>query len=188
MKKLDRFIRTYRERVVLRALDNKQGAIFDIGCGDGTFLMSLRGQFHKRIGCDPVLNTPKIEGVERVQLIKAGFSEALLGIESSLKFDVFTALAVFEHIPVKEISRIGEEISQRLEDGGILVATVPSPLVDQILHMLLRLKLIEGQEAHQHYGFKPSDLEGLLSPNLRLVSHKRFQVGLNNLFIFKKSD
>jgi hypothetical protein len=84
-----------------------------------------------------------------------------------------------------DIAKAGRAIGRRLEHGGVLVATVPSPLVDHILHVLMFLRLIDGQEAHQHYGFVPKDLIKLFEGNLRLVKHRKFQLGLNNLFVFE---
>jgi hypothetical protein len=40
---------------------------------------------------------------------------------------------------------------------------------------------------HEHYGFDPVDTLRIFSaPRFSLVGHRRFQLGLNNLFVFEK--
>jgi hypothetical protein len=74
-----------------------------------------------------------------------------------------------------------------LKPGGRVVITVPSPRVDDILHVLLKLRLIEGINAHEHYGFKPADTLGVFPPpTYRVVKHGTFQLRLNNLFVFER--
>jgi hypothetical protein len=39
----------------------------------------------------------------------------------------------------------------------------------------------------EHYGFDPADTERLFGPPLfRLVKKERFQLGLNNLYVFER--
>ncbi len=44
---------------------------------------------------------------------------------SSLKFDVILALEVFEHIPPSKILEVMKRIKECLEEGGVLIASVP---------------------------------------------------------------
>ena len=75
-----------------------------------------------------------------------------------------------------------------LKPGGRIVITVPSPRVDDILHLLIRLHLIAGMSAHEHYGFKPAHTLGVFAaPRFRVLKKARFQLGLNNLFVFEKA-
>lgn len=184
MKTLDFYLRTYRQRVIERYVPKKGGALFDIGCEDGNLMHNMAGRFKYIYGCDPDLGSIDIPNGQTS--IEGRFPKALDKVPDSLKFDVFTALAVFEHMPTSEIKMSGRAISERLDNGGLLIATVPSPVVDHILHILMFLKLVDGQEAHQHYGFVPKDLIDLFAGELKLIVHKKFQLGLNNLFVFGK--
>jgi hypothetical protein len=75
-----------------------------------------------------------------------------------------------------------------LKPGGRIVITVPSPRVDAILHVLLKLRLIDGISAHEHYGFEPGLTPQVFpAPRFRLVRRQTFQLGLNNLFVFEKA-
>ena len=58
---------------------------------------------------------------------------------------------------------------------------MPSPRVDDILHVLLALRLVDGISAHEHYGFKPALTTGIFpAPTFRLLKRQR-SAGLNNL-------
>ena len=73
-----------------------------------------------------------------------------------------------------------------LTPGGRVVITVPSKRVDDILHVLLKLRLLQGMSAHEHYGYKPSDTLGVFPPpRYRLLRRETFELRLNNLFVFE---
>ena len=76
----------------------------------------------------------------------------------------------------------------KLNPNGRVIITVPSPRVDDILHLLLKLRLISGIAVHEHYGFQPADTLRLFpGPRFRLLRRSTFQLGLNNLFVFERS-
>ncbi len=117
-------------------------------------------------------------------MIPGRFPEALDGTEP---FDVITMLAVLEHIPEPQQLLLSENCSHLLKPGGILIITTPSPLVDRILDVLLWLRLIEGMELMEHYGFDPRQTPGIFSlPGLSLVKSATFQWRLNYIFVFQK--
>ena len=82
---------------------------------------------------------------------------------------------------------LAENCFKYLVPGGKLIITVPSPQVDQILEILLKLKLIEGMSLEEHYGYKPEDTEHIFAaPLFKMVKKEKFQFGLNNLFVFER--
>ena len=55
------------------------------------------------------------------------------------RFDVITLLAVLEHVETDDLVVWRDACARLLEPGGLIVATVPSPRVDEILHTLMTL-------------------------------------------------
>ena len=69
-----------------------------------------------------------------------------------------------------------------------MILTVPSPKVDLLLHWLERMRLVSGIGLHEHHGFDPTEVPRAFSGDgLRLRFSRRFQLGLNNLFVFEQS-
>ena len=88
-------------------------------------------------------------------------------------------LAVLEHIPLEDQPRLADACFEVLKPGGRVVITVPSPRVDDILHLLIKLHVIAGMSAHEHYGFKPDHTLGVFAaPRFRVLKKARFQLGL----------
>ena len=156
--------------------------VLDVGCSDGELFRQLGSRIGEGVGIDADLH----ESVEMpgFELIPGTFPENL---RDSRRFDVITMLAVLEHVPRERQADIARACSRYLEPGGYLVVTTPAPVVDRILDVLLFLRLIDGMSLEQHYGFDPSDTPAIFSPHgLTLVKFRRFQLGLNNLFVFRK--
>jgi SAM-dependent methyltransferase len=103
-------------------------------------------------------------------------------------WDVITMLAVLEHIPRSAQQQLVDACYNLLKPGGKIVITVPSPFVDYILHFLRVAKLIDGMSLEEHFGFLPGETPILFSePRFRLISHERFQLGLNHLFVLARN-
>jgi hypothetical protein len=65
---------------------------------------------------------------------------------------------------------------------------VPSPLVDRILKILMGMRVLDGMEVDQHHGYDTNLTIPLFQQNgFALVKYKKFQLGLNNLFVFRKT-
>ena len=80
------------------------------------------------------------------------------------------------------------ECGRLLKPGGYLVITVPSPMVDPILNLLKFIRLVGAVSLVQHYGFDRRQTPSIFCvATLALVKVKKFQRGLNNLYVFQKS-
>jgi len=65
--------------------------------------------------------------------------------------------------------------------------TVPSSAVDHLLAVLTTIRLVHGMSLEHHYGFEPHQTADIFSAHgFQPVAHHRFQLGLNNLFVFQR--
>lgn len=156
-------------------------SVLDVGCADGELFRRLRGHMGPGVGIEPALSERVVR--DGYELLAGRFPD---DVPTGMRFDVITMLAVLEHIQPPDQARLAAACAELLKPGGRVVITVPSPRVDDILHLLLRLRLISGMAAHEHYGFRPADTPTLFpEPRFRLIKRKRFQLGFNNLFVFE---
>jgi SAM-dependent methyltransferase len=154
--------------------------VLDVGCANGALFELGRQRIASGVGIDPAPGDAWVEGdYER----RTGhFPDA---VQPGEQFDAIVMLAVVEHVPDEELKRWSRAIPETLRVGGRLIITTPSPLVDHILRVGIRLRLLDGMEAHQHHGFDPEDVPRVFSgARMRLAQRRRFQFGLNNLFVF----
>ena len=177
---LDQLLQRWRIRMALRELP-PAGDLLDIGTHDGTMLRLTKA---RGIGIDPELaGAPALPGVTFIK----GFFPVDLPALPDGTFGAATALAVAEHVPETELATWAKILAQLLAPHAVLVLTVPAPAVDLLLHVLIRLRLISGIQAHQHHGFKPADLDTIFTaPQWRRRKHRRFQLGLNHLYVFER--
>jgi 2-polyprenyl-3-methyl-5-hydroxy-6-metoxy-1,4-benzoquinol methylase len=184
MTAFDRFIQRYRIRKA-SAFIRPGDSVLDIGTADGT-LFRMIPNLGDSVGVDPDLNGSLLPQLPNVSFYAGFFPEAL---PKPLQFDVITMLAVLEHVPSNAQSNLAQSCKDYLRPGGILVITVPSPMVDHFLAVLKLLRLIDGMSLEQHYGFKVDETPSIFgSHGLSLTTRKRFQLGLNNLFVFKRPE
>lgn len=181
MKTIDKYLRDVRIRKAKKFI-KPNDSVLDIGSADGIMFEKWRGLIKAGTGIDPILSA-KVE-TDLYILIPGYFPDAC---PPGSKYDVITMLAVLEHIPADEQKKLGDRCFDRLEKGGRIIITVPSPQVDLILGVLVKLKLIDGMSLEEHYGFKPEHTTQIFPGKyFKLISQKKFQLGLNNLFVFEK--
>jgi len=180
MKKLDRILQNWRYRVVEPYIPNGC-RILDIGGFDGSFLRRIYHKIEKGVCIDPLIEENS-EG--RLEFLKARVMDKLPFSDSS--FDVITMLAVYEHLGHFRNS-ITSEICRVLRNHGLIILTVPSSAVDYIINILIKIKVIDGMSYEEHSHFKSSDIVKIFAKfDFKLKQWSRFQLGLNNLFIFEK--
>ncbi|MDQ6858202.1 MAG: class I SAM-dependent methyltransferase [Chloroflexota bacterium] len=180
MKVADRVLQ--RWRIAVAAPWIPRGArVLDVGCADGALFSVLRGKIGGGVGLDP--NAPLSAGPDGVRYVRGIFPADA----PDEQFDTVTMLAVIEHLPEASHAAIGEAAARLLREGGRLIATVPDPAVDGIVHVLQRLGVAEGMQVHEHHGFVAARSRAIFEPaGFRLLTHRHFQLGLNNLFVFER--
>jgi len=180
LKAVDRMLQRWRI-VKVRPYIRKQARVLDIGCADGALFRILHNRIGSGVGVDPALDRT-VES-DRFQLIAGPLPTTL----APAQFDAVTLLAVVEHLPADMLPALRDQCSRLLKPGGVLLITVPAVRVDGILRVLTRLRLVAGMSLHEHHGFDPTEVPRWFGGmGLTLVTAKTFQLGLNNLFVFRK--
>lgn len=182
MKAVDRWLQRWRIARAARFLPER-ARVLDVGCYDGALFQQLGARLAAGgVGMDPRLE--RTEEGDGYRLLKGRFPDDLGDDEV---FDAITMTAVLEHVVPEEQAPIAAACARFLRPGGRLVITTPAPLVDRILDFLSAVRAIDGMSLEQHYGFEPEETPGIFTPQgLELVVHRRFQLGLNHLFVFEK--
>ncbi len=181
MKAFDHWLQ--RQRIAKAAPWIPHGSrVLDIGCADGALFHQLGDRIRAGVGIDSDLAQRTVH--ERYELIPGTFPEALAQCEP---FDTITLLAVLEHVPLERQADLARACARQLAPGGHLVITAPGPLVDPVLDALKFLRVIDGMALEEHYGFEPSDTPKIFEAHgFELVKARRFQLGLNHLFVFRR--
>lgn len=183
MKQVDRWLQNWRIRQAAQWLP-VQTRLIDIGAFHGETFEALGDQLSEGFGIEPLLDA-RIKTSSYT--IEPGFFPDVRPTEGN--WDAITMLAVLEHIPNEQQTAIADACYELLRPGGRVIITVPAHAVDHILAVLKFLRLIDGMSLEEHHGFEPSDTARIFSaPRFRLVKHTRFQLGLNHLFVFEKTE
>jgi SAM-dependent methyltransferase len=179
---VDRILQSWRIRKARPFI--KPGArVLDIGSADGELFAQVKWIAKDSLGIDPTLKaTTRIHGVRLV----AGFFPK--DMPAVAPFDAITMLAVLEHFPADAYPDLTSGCARFLKPGGHLIITVPSPVVDHVLKVLKALRLIHGMSLEEHHGFEVNQTTGIFpEPEFRLVVRRKFQLGMNNLFVFRRN-
>jgi 2-polyprenyl-3-methyl-5-hydroxy-6-metoxy-1,4-benzoquinol methylase len=183
MMLLDRILRDWRIKVAMRHMPQETSHVLDIGCYDGHLLNQIP-RIPFRAGIDPRLKESRV--LNGAKVVKGSFPKDRQILDGG-PYDVIFALAVFEHFSQEDIEQAARIIPSMLAPNGRLIITVPHPLVDGILRVLIFLRLIKGQATEEHHGFDPKEIVEHFGCTLDLMMHKTFQLGLNNIFVFERS-
>lgn len=183
MTAADRLLQRWRIRHALPWIEDGSRAL-DVGCADGALFRAAGARIMSGLGIDPApIGQWPAAWEGRFERRIGTFPDA---VGDDGPFDAIVMLAVVEHISEPELKEWARATADLLRPGGRLVITVPSPHVDTLLHWGMRLRLLAGMDAHHHHGFAPSDVPALFGAELTPMTHRTFQLGLNNLFVFRR--
>lgn len=183
MKPLDRFIQRWRMRQAMRFIP-ENARVIDIGAHEGELFTALGSRLERGFGVEP-LRSEKFVGPNFT--IAPGFFPASRPEDNN--WNAVTMLAVLEHVPRAAQPALAQACHELLSPGGHVIITVPSKAVDYILAVLRWLCLIDGMSLEEHYGFEPADTKKIFdTPRFRLIHQSKFQLGLNHLFVFERTE
>src|SRR5438876_10994045 len=181
MKFVDRAIQHWRIAKA-RPFIAPTARILDIRSADGALFRQLKTAGEGSMGIDPTLTENTQIGC--VRLIAGRFPKDM---PPAKPFDVMTMLAALEHFPPSEYDELRQGCVRFLKPGGFLIVTVPSAFTDRILTALKFFRVINGMSLAEHYGYEVKQTATIFPVgNFRLVKRKKFQLGLNNLFVFER--
>ena len=176
----DYLIQLWRLQVARKWIP-KGSRVLDIGCHQGELFKRLDQKIAPSVGLDPLYQGHAEKNGHL--FLAQEFHEGLPFEKGS--FHVITLLATIEHMHEKHA--VAREAGRLLIQGGRVVITVPSVLVDKILGVLLRIGLVDGMSLEEHHGFSPDDLPAIFeSEGFNLKRKEKFQFGLNNLYVFER--
>jgi 2-polyprenyl-3-methyl-5-hydroxy-6-metoxy-1,4-benzoquinol methylase len=178
---LDRYLQKIRFSKVEKFI-KPEFKLLDVGSENGDLFDYLNKNVKEYVGIDlksePVTNN-------NFTLVKGNFPDDLLSTHNN--FDAVVMLAVVEHLNETALKSLSLTCSNILKPGGLLLMTIPSPLVDFILVILRMFRFVDAETLHEHHGFKPGDIKKIISNEyFILVQFKKFQLGLNNFYVFQK--
>lgn len=183
MKFTDRYLQYWRIAKV-RPYLQPGSRVLDIGSADGVLFKRLPHISRESLGIDPTLKGSTT--VAGVALVAGYFPQDMPQAKS---FDAITLLAVLEHFPASVYSQVAEGCARFLKPGGRLLITVPSPSVDRILSVLTLFRLVDGMSLEEHHGYEIRNTKKIFHPpEFFLERHQHFQLGLNNLFVFRRNE
>lgn len=178
---LDEILQKWRMLKAIRHIP-KNAIILDVGCGNGRLFQLLGDHISGGIGIDPLLAKPVRHA--NYSLVPGKFPTQ---VPRGKQFDAITMLAAIEHFPEELLQNCDEICRGLLHDGGLVIITVPSSYVDTILSILKWFRLIDAWSFDEHHGLEVAAVNEIFSCNhFELIYRKHFQLGLNNLFVFKK--
>jgi 2-polyprenyl-3-methyl-5-hydroxy-6-metoxy-1,4-benzoquinol methylase len=185
MKFIDRVLQKWRIAKI-RVHISSGAKILDIGSEDGALFRWLGPVVGAgSMGVDPTLKQNQtVNGF----LLQAGFFPEAMPVSAG-QFDVITMLAVLEHFPESAYGTLRTGCQRHLRAGGKILITVPSAQVDNILKWLMFFRLIDGMSLEEHHGYKIEETTKIFSPpHFRLITHQPFQLGLNHVFVFERTE
>lgn len=149
-----------------------------MGCGlEAAFLDFAADRIAKGVGLDDQVAE---DAQGRWRRVRADLQSPLPFADG--EFDHVVMLAVLEHL--KDPEKVLLEAFRVIAPGGSLIMTWPSSLVDPILRVLHKLRLVSDEmESSEHQKRIPPDT---LQRMLRRIGfqrfvHRRFEFGLNNV-------
>jgi len=171
---------TLEEERINAILPYVQGRLLDIGCGRNMLVKKYKEKGGDGIGID---------------VYDYGCNAVIVEDSSNLpfpnnSFDTIVFAACLNHIPYRLDAL--KEAHRLVSDEGQLIITMINPIIGFLVHKIWELRnrgldVERGMKKGELYGLWRSEvLELSAVAGFNLIMHKRFDYGLNNIYIFKR--
>jgi 2-polyprenyl-3-methyl-5-hydroxy-6-metoxy-1,4-benzoquinol methylase len=175
---LSPFLRSLRLRT---ALPHVTGRVLDVGCGSGA--VASRVPADRYVGVD---TDERALALARALHAAHRFQSDLPPREPG--FDTILCLAVLEHIadPAEFLRSLADRLGAA--PGSVIVCTTPHPAVDRVHRAGAALRLFSRHAAEEHQAMLDRPLLDALARDcgLTLAVYRRFQLGANQLAVFRR--
>lgn len=181
MKFIDRYLQNARINKAKEFI-RRDDTVLDIGAANGVLFEKCRDIIRYGVGIDPGLGS--LVQTDLYTLLPGRFPDVY---PKGIRFDVITMLAVLEHLSPDIQTLLPGGCFDLLNPKGRVIITVPSIKADSLLHVLKRMRIIDGMSLEEHHGFKP-EMTMKIFPHqyFKLLHRQKFQLGFNNLFVFER--
>ncbi len=190
MKKFDYVLQQHRFRRVKKHLSTTD-VVLDFGCHEGQLFKYISGEIAEGIGidCDPSFRKEWDRLTSDSVSFVLGDVDTLNRLPEGFRPTVVVALAVVEHLTEDQLRQFGQVTAALVASEGRLLITMPSPKVDHILDIAVRARVLDGMDRDAHHGVVVQEVVNILNDSGWELSHwNRFQFGLNNEILFRKTD
>jgi 2-polyprenyl-3-methyl-5-hydroxy-6-metoxy-1,4-benzoquinol methylase len=102
-------------------------------------------------------------------------------------FDTIVALAVIEHIEMKDVYAIFSKFKSKLKPGGSIFLTTPTKMAKPVLEFMAAINIVDKEniEEHKHYWNKSEIVDLALKNGFKVKEYKKFQFGFNQHALFE---
>lgn len=143
--------------------------VLEAGTHHGEFLEAFADHGEGSVGLDPYVSPC---WTSTFALTRGDFPEAVAGLG---RFDAIVMMSTLHHTSRDQLAAWASTIAYLLEPGGRFIATIPSRFVSYALHGDI-----------DHVADPQHALAAMTGAGLFLKAHRRFQFGLNNLYVFQR--
>jgi 2-polyprenyl-3-methyl-5-hydroxy-6-metoxy-1,4-benzoquinol methylase len=185
---LDKLIARWRLSKVINRIDSKDN-VLDFGCGSQSFfLQEIASKIDMGVGYDFGVKDSSIGNNIKLKNLDKNYQKLR---NDKNKYNKIVMLAVLEHIEPERVSTLMAIFKEKLQNGGNIIMTTPTPAGKFVLEfMAYRLKIISENQIKDHKKYySQKDIYKLAKVlGLKVEKYSTFQLGLNSLIVLGSGD
>ncbi|MCF7859628.1 MAG: class I SAM-dependent methyltransferase [Candidatus Cloacimonetes bacterium] len=162
-----------------------KGDVLDLGCGTAEILDYINIDNYTGLDYSPEMVKKLKKKLPQHKFFTRNLDEDTYCLKT--KYDTITMIAVIEHLFNQR--HLFKEIIKHLKPNGRIVLTTPTPFGNDIIHRLgANMGLFSKHASDDHIViYNKQRFKNVAREfNLKLIVYKKFQLGCNQLVVFKK--